>query len=223
MSDEDQDDEFYPAGTTIKAPPTFKEENLAAKMECDIMTYDKDMKPVPEESEPSHIEDVPDDDLTDEQVEHAEVFIDELKEALAENIAPTELGFEIDLGELPASSRERIDIAVGILRAVERSLELVDGDVTPEIVKRYTEQLQSMLDGGITLYNLILGKWSMEKVYQVNQGVYFSYYGVWHLGHVESVAKSRVLIRFKLPNKDRPNDSPREVLTWRDKTQVKVP
>jgi hypothetical protein len=144
-----------------------------------------------------------------------------LEEARLKPKEPDE--FIIDLGELPASGEERLKLATGVLRAVQDATGEITEDTNPASVKEYNEQLKAMLDEGITLYNLMLGKWAMAKAYQVGESVYFTYYGVSHIGQIESIGKSEALIKFTHRNKECPKDEPKEIMTWRRKDQIKKP
>jgi hypothetical protein len=231
------DEEFYPA----EIKPKVNAVDAYKRIDEINDRCDKIEAELAEEHEPSHIGDVPDDDLTEEETADIKAKAEERRQAVIERdkdlpkieIAPgfevvasapepTHFEYVIDLGDMPITGDERMDVSVGILKALEKSLDGLDEHLTPEKVKAYNLQLQKMLDSGITLYNLMLGTWAIEKVFKVGQAVYFTYYGVDHLGHVETIGKSKVLIKFVHHNKDNPKEET-EILTWRDRSQVKVP
>ena len=206
------------------------------------LRYHKEQQKAEEEREPSQIEDVPDDDEVVETAAPSAEWLAAHKAAIhgledtlesmrktAEGVPPepspepTNFEYIIDLGDMPASGDERMDIALAVLRALDDSLDELTGDLNPAKIKKYVEQMQRMLSDGITLYNIMRGRWAIEKEYKVGDIVYFDYYSVSHMGEIETIGKNKVLIKFKHRHKDRPNDEPKEIHTWRRRDQIKKP
>lgn len=211
----DDDSEFYP--TSVKRSPTVTEEaeeqlggpleesdaDLAGVQTCDVKPDD-------------HLE--ADTVLVNPSDGSSTPLVNE---PLPEH--PVSVSFVVDLGDVPTTGDERMVMAADVLKALERSLDELSGDLDPDKVKAYTDQLQRMLSDGITLYNIMRGRWAINKEFKVGDRVYFDYFGVRHMGDVVTIGKSKVLISFMKYNKDHPNEGGVETKTWRRREQVSRP
>lgn len=130
--------------------------------------------------------------------------------------------FVIDLGDLPSSGEARLRLATDVLKAVNVVVDEMDGDFDPMAVREYTDQLKVMLDEGISLFNIMVGRWALSKTYNIGERVYFQYYGLTHIGEIKTIGKSEILISFEHSNKNKKGE-PEHIETWRRKDQVKKP
>ena len=178
-----------------------------------VIERDKDLPKI--EIAPGFEVVAPDDDLLAHADELAmDIALDEAHAALDDTV--------LDLDHLPESGEARLALAVEMLKTTRQIVDELQGDFDLEAVKAYTDQLKSMLDDGVSLYNILAGKWALERRYAVGELVYFEYYDMTHIGKIKTIAKSELLIEFEYTPKNK-KGAQKHVETWRRKDQVHKP
>jgi hypothetical protein len=208
------DDEFYPQTAhteTMFDPP--KKDMFQVLGELD--TGPELEPPVTDEQYQARAKGdptAPDLDITEEQLVE-----------MVSDVTNTDDDTVLDLDHLPESGEERLKLGVELLKTVRSVVDELGGDFDPSAVKVYADELKSMLDDAVSLYNLMVGKWALAKVYQAGELVYFDYFNMTHIGKIKTIAKHELLIEFEHTPKNRPGSEARHIETWRRKDQVRKP